>query len=134
MAKSDELPQDNMPVNGEEPADEMGGFSPASLFAKNPGQTDESRLLDAVEAIFSTQKMTVKTVLEEKHIVAAVRGLTFAERYDNKAMRDLVQWLLELRISHRGRSRRDLVAALRATFAGESESDSTDKVRRRLFS
>lgn len=126
-----------MPENGSEPVDKsLTGVDPADWFKtdKKPAGIDESKLLDAVKAIFSVENMSVKSVLEEKHMVALVRGLIFADKYKSKTMALLVQSLMEIRVSHKGRGRKDLIAALRAAISEPELHDNDSKnMRQRLF-
>ncbi len=112
-----------------------GGYDPTPLFRTKPLDDSNrfSTLKDAVESVFNTLGMNVKSVLDTKHIIALARGRIFAERYNSKLMTQLCQELLEMRVSLKGRGRKDLVATLQASMLQEKASDDEKSKADRLF-
>lgn len=136
-AETDNKPAETTPDKPKANAPVNPGLDPQSLF-KVPGDATKNRetqLLDVIKGVMSTDGMNVKTVLEDKHIVAIARGLIFAERYDSPLMRSLVQILMEVRVSKGGRGRKDLISAIKSSLSHDGElTDEESAVRkRRLF-
>ena len=128
---ADDKPVVETPKNNPSP-----GVDPAGLFKVPDANTKsrETQLLDVINGVMSTDGMNVKTVLEDKHIVAIARGLIFAERYKSPLMRQLVQILMEVRVSKGGRGRKDLISAIKSSLTQDPETLEPDSVRkRRLF-
>ena len=73
------------------------GVDPSQLFKNSAdnAKSRETQLLDVIQGIMSTEGMNVKTVLEDKHIVAIAKGLIFAERHGSKLMPQLIQILMK---------------------------------------
>ena len=125
-------------VTPDEPSEDVSsGVDPTSLFKNKAdiNKTRETQLLDVINGVMSTEGMNVKTVLEDKHIVAIARGLIFADRYNSRLMRELVQILMEVRVSKGGRGRKDLIAAIKSSLTHTDEENSDEAVarKRRLF-
>lgn len=112
-----------------------GGVDPAELFQpKNtPQDQANTNLKDAVEAVFNTLDMTVKSVLDTKHIIALARGRIFAQRYNSPMMAMLCDELLQMRVSLKGRGRKDLVATLQSAMRADTPGDSEEIKARKLF-
>ena len=132
-AETDKKPDQPKPANGDTV---NPGVDPQSLF-KVPGDVTKNRetqLLDVIKGVMSTDGMNVKTVLEDKHIVAIARGLIFAERYNSDLMRSLVQILMEVRVSKGGRGRKDLISAIKSSLSTVEElPEESAQRKRRLF-
>lgn len=116
--------------------DEAAGVDPAPFF--QPRSTDELKattLKDAVESVFDTLNMNVKSVLDTRHIIALVRGRVFAKKYNSKLMELLCQQLLEMRVSLKGRGRKDLLATLQSAMRSEERERHLDEKTKagRLF-
>ena len=63
-------------VTPDEPSEDVSsGVDPTSLFKNKAdiNKTRETQLLDVINGVMSTEGMNVKTVLEDKHIVAIAR-------------------------------------------------------------
>lgn len=135
IADNEPLPQSNETTTKTDDKPPPG-VDPQSLF-KMPGDVSKNRetqLLDVIKGVMSTDGMNVKTVLEDKHIVAIARGLIFAKRYKSELMRELVQILMEVRVSKGGRGRKDLISAIKSSLSGDGEMLDTEVTRkRRLF-
>ncbi len=121
---ADELPTD--PVNA------------ASLFTPQKSVTPETQLLDVINGVMSTSDMAVRTVLDDKHIVAITVGLIFADAYKSDRMKLLIQTLMEIRVSKGGRGRTDLISAIKSSLAhfdreGDEQKHGERSRKRRLW-
>lgn len=128
------MTENKFPVVGEElteaPSD---GFDPTPLFVKKNSDENVSGIKDAVMAVFDTLDMNVKSVLDNKHIIALVRGRIFADRYNSAITSLLCQQLLEMRVSLKGRGRKDMVTALEASMHRVIDADLEKRKASRLF-
>ena len=100
------------------------GVLPQNMFRDDTpkDQNKDARLRDVIDGVMATHGISVRTVLEDKHIVALVRGRIFAERHNSQLMEQLCQYLQEARISKDGRGRKDLIATMKAAVSNPEES------------
>lgn len=99
------------------------GISPQDLFKDDSPkeQNQDARLRDVIDGVMSTEDISIRSVLDDKHIVGLARGRIFAKRYKSKVMAALCQYLQEGRISKDGRGRKDLVATMKAAVSTPDE-------------
>lgn len=76
-----------------------------------------------VDAIFANTNMRLRTVIKPRQLVALARLYFYAEHFNSKAAGSVAAYLTELAISQNGRSRDDMVSALKAILSGISEQE-----------
>lgn len=111
------------------------------LHMPEPTESGERKddIRQVVEAIFSTDKMNVKSNLTARQLKAIVRAYVHAEHYNDDVMRGLIQYVLETKPSEKGLARRQLVKALQSAMSRPDESmaseseDEAVSLRRRLL-
>lgn len=117
--------------------DKVAGVDPSLQFSPIgiENQNQESRLLDVLKGIMSTDNMEVRSVLETKHEIALIRIIMFAEKYDSHMANFLYEKLLQLRVSHGGLGRKNMVAALKAVRSDDDPNSAAveSEKRRRFF-
>ncbi len=116
--------------------EKVSGVDPSLQFTplKPDGQTHDSRLRDVIDGMMSTKGMEVRSVLTSKHEIALIRISMFGEKYDSPLAKFLYSHLLELRVSHDGQGRKDLVAAMKAAVSHDRpQNDMLEAERRRRF-
>lgn len=108
------------------------GISPQDLFKDDSPkeQNQDARLRDVIDGVMSTEDISIRSVLDDKHIVGLARGRIFAKRYKSAVMRALCQYLQEGRISKDGRGRKDLVATMKAAVSTPEENPEATASRR----
>lgn len=67
-----------------------------------------------IKALFAEDGATQKTVLNAKQVIALARAKAFAQKFDIQDLNVLCDFLMQLKISEKGRGRKDLVAALQS--------------------
>jgi len=83
-------------------------FVPEQDKAINP------EIASLVEALFSADGTTQKTVLDARQVIVLARAQAFAELYKIPELTTLCDYLMQLKISEKGRGRKDLVQALQS--------------------
>lgn len=81
-------------------------------FIPNQNQQPDPELAALVDALFSNAGETQKTVLDARQVVVLARAEAFAELYKIPELKTLCSYLMQLKISEKGRGRKDLIAAL----------------------
>ena len=84
-------------------------------------QHDNQEIRGLIEALFSAEGATQKSVLNGRQVIAIGRAMAFAEFYTIPELKDLCQLLMQLKISEKGRGRKDLVAALQSRKTQDDE-------------
>lgn len=136
MSPNSEHVESKLPTPGVESDSVPGGVDPASMFQpKNtpPENINNTNLRDAVEAVFNTGDMTVKSVLDTKHIIALAKGRIFGDRYSNNIILMLCDELLQMRVSLKGRGRKDLATVLQSAMRAEIVHDDEQTKAKKLF-
>lgn len=87
-------------------------------------------LLAAVESIFNDVGIEMKSVLNQKQILAIAVGLTFAKKYNIPLLEGLCELLMQLKVSDKGTGRRDLRAVLTSKIQKLSDRE---RMRDRLL-
>ncbi len=77
------------------------------------GNTDQE-IKGLIEALFSSDGSTQKTVLSTRQVIALARAHAFAKMFNIPDLTLLCEYLQQLKISEGGRGRKDLVAALQS--------------------
>ena len=86
------------------------------LRSTDDGNNDDTKVRQAVEAIFDDQGQTQKSVLTANQVISLAIARTFAEKYKVKLLNDLCDWLMQLKVSEKGRGRKDMIEAIRSQF------------------
>lgn len=87
-----------------------------------------------VEALFSKDGTTQKTVLDARQVIVLARAEAFAELYKIPELHTLCDYLMQLKISEKGRGRKDLVKALQSRKPEVDENGrEIDRQRRRIL-
>lgn len=101
------------------------------------GTVDESvrdaAVRRAIDEMFSSDDIAIKTDLTKRQILSIARGLFYAERYDSEVMRTFINHVLTLSVSKNRKSRDEFVRLIRAAQETVvAEEDSSGKLRRML--
>jgi hypothetical protein len=94
---------------------------------------DNTELIQVVEAIFSDQRINLKSQLTQTQVIAIARAMVFAERYDSNILRDFVASLLELQVSLNARGRDDLRDVFRSIVNRPAEANAEATSLRKKF-
>lgn len=95
--------------------------------------TREKALEQALEGLFNTDNMPMKSDLQPKQITAIARGKVFADRFQSKSMNSLINHVLELSVSKNRKGRQEFVDLMQST-KDEDETQGLDKnMFQRLF-
>lgn len=117
-------------VNGT--GDHVPGDPVADLFRANANNKQSDKALEfkaAVEALYSKISLNMKSVLNDRQVLAMTRALIFADRYKSPTMLLAVNDLLELSISKvsekgtTGSGRFDLREVLKSMIGNRNETD-----------
>ncbi len=92
---ADAAGMDAAEITATEPDTEREGISPQDLFRDDEPkeQNQDARLRDVIDGVMSTEDISIRSVLDDKHIVGLARGRIFAQRYKSKVMESLCQFL-----------------------------------------
>lgn len=93
----------------------------------------EQTLEKALEELFSTDNIDLKSDINNQQISAISRGYIFAEVYHCKYMGDLVRHILELSVSKNREGRKEFVKVLQAVNPEAEEEMPLKLMRRRLL-
>lgn len=86
-----------------------------------------------IEALFSDTGATQKSVLDTRQVIVLARAKTFAKMYKIPELDALCETLMQLKISEKGRGRKDLIQALQARRQNDDERMSEIRQRNRLI-
>lgn len=112
--------------------DHVPGDPVADLFRANANNKQSDKALEfkaAVEALYSKISLNMKSVLNDRQVLAMTRALIFADRYKSPTMLLAVNDLLELSISKvsekgsTGSGRFDLREVLKSMIGNRNETD-----------
>ena len=101
-------------------------------FVPPQNQAADPELAALVDALFDENGETQKTVLDARQVVALARAEAFAELYDIPELKTLCSYLMQLKISEKGRGRKDLIAALQTRRNVVDDEVLAERSRNRL--
>jgi len=102
-------------------------------FVPPQNQTVDPELAALVDALFSRDGETQKTVLDATQVIRLARAEAFAELYNIPELQTLCSYLMQLKISEKGRGRKDLVAALQTRARNQDDQILTERSRNKLI-
>lgn len=99
-------------------------------FVPEQEQPSNPEISALVKALFSEDGTTQKTVLDSRQVIVLARAQAFAKLYKIPELITLCDYLMQLKISEKGRGRKDLVAALQ-TRRPEVDENGVELARQR---
>ena len=99
-----------------------------NAFVPPQEQIANPEIAGLIEALFSEDGATQKTVLTPRQVIVLARAKAFGEMYKIPDLIKLCDYLMQLKISQNGRGRTDLIKALQSRRA--TEDDEINRNRR----
>lgn len=103
-------------------------------FVPEQDKAQSPEIAALVDALFSDTGTMQKTVLDARQVITLARAEAFAQLYKIPELKTLCDYLRQLKISEKGRGRKDLVQALQSRKPEFDEANlEISRQRRRIL-
>jgi ACT domain-containing protein len=99
-------------------------FSITDMIRKpeNSQHSKVEEIRGAIAEVFSNVNLRFRSVLTTRQILHAMRATLYAKHFNQPVLQEMIEILLELKVSGKGRGRDDMTKAIQSIIANEETS------------